>query len=176
MADTTNFIAVDIGASGGRVMLGRWDGRRFTLEELRRFWNGPVEQGGHIHWDAPRLLGEIRAGLADYAARDGGPLAGLAIDTWAVDYGLLDAEGRLLGAPYHYRDRRTQGVPAQVDGIVPPERLYAITGIQRLPFNTIYQLVCAQGDRQLDPAATLLLMPDLLTYWLTGRAVAEYTN
>ncbi|NNJ11478.1 rhamnulokinase [Chloroflexales bacterium ZM16-3] len=176
MAGTTNFLAVDIGASSGRVMLGRWDGQRFSLEELRRFWNGPVEQGEHIHWDAARLLAEIKAGLADYAARDGSPLAGIGIDTWAVDYGLLDAGGRLLCNPYHYRDRRTQGVPAQVDVIISPERLYAITGIQRLPFNTIYQLFSAKGDSQLAAAETLLLMPDLLGYWLTGRRVAEYTN
>ncbi|MBX0329269.1 rhamnulokinase [Oscillochloris sp. ZM17-4] len=177
MADTTNFIAVDIGASSGRVMLGRWDGARLALEELRRFWNGADEQGdGHLHWDAPRLLDEIRAGLAAYAARSSAPLAGIGIDTWAVDYGLLDGQGRLLGDPYAYRDWRTQGVPAQVDLIIPPERLYAITGIQRLPFNTIYQLFSARGDPQLAAAETLLLMPDLLGYWLTGRRVAEYTN
>lgn len=177
MADTTNFLAVDIGASSGRVMLGRWDGARFALEELRRFWNGTHEQDdGHLHWDAPRLLDEIRAGLAAYAARFDAPLAGIGIDTWAVDYGLLDGQGRLLGNPYAYRDRRTQGVPAQVDAIVPPARLYALTGIQRLPFNTIYQLFSAKGDPQLEAAATLLLMPDLLGYWLTGRKVAEYTN
>ncbi len=176
MSNSVNFIAVDIGAASGRVMLGRWDGARFALEELHRFGNGPVEQGGHLHWDALRLLAEIYTGLAAYTARHTEPLAGIGIDTWAVDYGLLDAEGHLLGYPYHYRDRRTRGVPALVDAIMSPERLYAITGIQRLPFNTIYQLASALGDPQLHEAATLLLMPDLLTYWLTGRMVAEYTN
>jgi rhamnulokinase len=134
MRDTTNFIAVDIGASSGRVMLGRWDGARFTLEDLHRFWNGPVEQGGQLRWNAPRLLAEIQAGLAAYASRSDAPLAGIGIDTWAVDYG------------------------------------------QRLPFNTIYQLASAAGDPQLAAAETLLLMPDLLAYWLTGQRVAEYTN
>jgi rhamnulokinase len=176
MADTIHFLAVDIGASSGRVILGRWDGARFGLEELRRFSNRPLEQGGHLHWDAPRLLAEIQAGLAMYAARDGAPLAGLGIDTWAVDYGLLDSAGQLLGNPYAYRDRRTQGVPALVDALVPPERLYAITGIQRLPFNTLYQLFSAKGDPQLAAAESLLLLPDLLGYWLTGRRAAEYTN
>jgi rhamnulokinase len=176
MGDNIHFIAIDIGAASGRVMLGCWDGVRFTLEELHRFWNGPVEQGGHLHWDALRLLSEIYTGLAAYTAHHAEPLAGIGIDTWAVDYGLLDAEGHLLDYPYHYRDRRTRGVPALVDAIISPEQLYAITGIQRLPFNTIYQLASAISDPQLSDAETLLLMPDLLTYWLTGRMVAEYTN
>lgn len=178
MSDTTNFLAVDIGASSGRAILGRWDGERFALEELHRFWNGPVEEGGHLHWDAARLWQEVQAGLAAYAAKDGRPLAGIGIDTWAVDYGLLDAEGRLLGNPYHYRDRRTEGVPAWVDTRIPPDELFATTGLQRLPLNTLYQLAAAAraGDRDLAAAETLLLMPDLFHYWMTGRKVAEYTN
>jgi len=175
---TTNFLAVDIGASSGRVMVGRWDGARFALDELHRFPNGPVEEGGHLHWDAGRLWQEIQAGIAAYAAHDGAPLAGLGIDTWAVDYGLLDAGGRLLGNPFHYRDRRTEGVPALVDGVVPPAELYAVTGIQRLPLNTLYQLAAAarSDDGLLAAADTLLLMPDLFHFWLTGRRAAEYTN
>lgn len=120
MSETTNFLAVDIGASSGRVILGRWDGGRFALDELHRFPNGPVEEGGHLHWDAEGLWREIQAGVAAYAARHSAPLAGIGVDTWAVDYGLLDADGRLLGKPYHYRDRRTEGVPAIVDGVAPP--------------------------------------------------------
>jgi rhamnulokinase len=178
MSATTNFLAVDIGASSGRVMLGRWDGERFALAELHRFPNGPVEAGGHIHWDAGQLWQEIQAGIRAYAAQHDAPLAGIGIDTWAVDYGLLDAEGRLLGNPFHYRDRRTEGVPALVDAVIPPAELYALTGIQRLPLNTLYQLAAAAraGDPQLAAAETLLLMPDLFHYWLTGRKVAEYTN
>jgi rhamnulokinase len=178
MSATTNFLAVDIGASSGRVIVSRWDGERFALEELHRFPNGPLEQDGHLHWDAERLWQELQAGIAAYAARERAPLAGIGIDTWAVDYGLLDAQGRLLGKPYHYRDWRTAGVPALVDGLVPPDELYAITGIQRLPLNTLYQLAAAAqaGDPQLDAAETLLLMPDLFHFWLTGRKVAEYTN
>jgi rhamnulokinase len=175
---TTNFLAVDIGASSGRVIVARWDGQRFTLEELHRFENGPVEEGGHLHWDAARLWAEVKAGIARYAAHDGAPLAGIGVDTWAVDYGLLDADGRLLGNPYNYRDQRTVGVPARVDERVSPERLYALTGIQRLPINTLYQLASASlsGDPQLAEAATLLLIPDLFHYWMAGRKVAEYTN
>jgi rhamnulokinase len=175
---TTNFLAIDIGASSGRVIVGRWDGQRFALEELHRFENGPLEEGGHLHWDAARLWAEAKAGIARYAAQDGAPVAGIGVDTWAVDYGLLDAEGRLLGNPYNYRDHRTAGAPAMVDGRVSPERLYALTGIQRLPINTLYQLASASsgGDPQLAEAATLLLIPDLFHYWMTGRKVAEYTN
>ena len=178
MSETASFLAVDIGASSGRVMLGRWDGGRFALEERHRFWTGPVEEGGHLHWDAPRLWQEIQAGIRAYASQHAAPLAGIGVDTWAVDYGLLDADGRLLGNPYHYRDRRTEGAPALVDQVVPPAELYALTGIQRLPLNTLYQLAAAArlGDPQLASAETLLLMPDLFHYWLTGRKVAEYTN
>lgn len=178
MSETASFLAVDIGASSGRVMLGRWGGGRFALEELHRFWNGPVEEGGRLHWGAQRLWQEIQAGIRAYASQHAAPLAGIGVDTWAVDYGLLDADGRLLGNPYHYRDRRTEGAPALVDAVVPPAELYALTGIQRLPLNTLYQLAAAArlGDPQLAAAETLLLMPDLFHYWLTGRKVAEYTN
>ncbi len=107
-------------------------------------------------------------------SRSNGPYT----DTWAVDFGLLDAQGQLLGNPYHYRDRRTEGVPQHVDQRVPPQRLYTQTGIQQLPINTLYQLVSMQlhHDPQLAAARTLLLMPDLFPYWMTGRTVAEYTN
>jgi rhamnulokinase len=159
-------------------MLGRWDGECFALDELHRFWNGPLEQGGHMYWDARRLWQEIQAGLAAYTASHHAPLAGIGIDTWAVDYGLLDAHGNLLGNPYHYRDQRTVGLPALVDAQIPPEELYGRTGIQRLPLNTLYQLAAAAQSRdpQLAAAETLLLMPDLFHFWLTGERGAEYTN
>lgn len=178
MSETTNFLAIDIGASSGRVILGRWDGERFALEELHRFPNGSIEADGYLHWDAQHLWREIQVGIAAYASRDTAPLAGIGIDTWAVDYGLLDTEGRLLGNPYHYRDRRTDGVPDRADLKLSPAELYARTGIQRLPFNTLYQLSAAAeaGDGQLAAADTLLLIPDLFHFWLTGRKVAEYTN
>ena len=175
---TTNFLAIDLGASSGRVMLGRWDGRRFALDEIYRFANGPVEIAGHLHWDVQRLWHEVRTGIARYAAQDATPLTGIGIDTWGVDFGLLDATGRLLHLPFHYRDHRTAGIAELVDAHIPQERLYALTGIQRLQFNTLYQLYSL---RQADPAAlaaadTLLLMPDLFHFWMTGRRVAEYTN
>ncbi|HEY0604363.1 MAG TPA: rhamnulokinase family protein [Herpetosiphonaceae bacterium] len=178
MSQTTNFLAIDIGASSGRVMLGRWNGRRFDLRELHRFPNIPLEERDSLHWNVQQLWHEIKAGIRAYATQHDEPLAGIGIDTWAVDYGLLDAAGNLLGNPYHYRDRRTVGVPQQVDRRIPPQRLYEQTGMQRLPFNTLYQLFSMQQHRdpQLAAVDTLLLMPDLFHYWLTGRKVAEYTN
>ncbi|MEN9937175.1 MAG: hypothetical protein RLZZ387_3754 [Chloroflexota bacterium] len=177
MSTTTNYLAIDIGASSGRVMVGRWDGQRLAIEELHRFSNGPIEEDGHMHWDALRLWREVQAGIARFAER-GEPLAGIGVDTWAIDYGLLDEGGDLLGNPYHYRDRRTAGVPQYVDTRVPSAEVYAQTGIQRMPINTLYQIVsmARAQDPQLAAARTLLLMPDLLHYWMTGRAVAEYSN
>ena len=178
MRQATHFLAIDLGASSGRVIVGIWEGGQFALQELHRFPNGPVAVLGHLHWDILRLWQEIQTGIARYAAEYDAPLAGIGIDTWAVDFGLLDAAGRLLGNPYHYRDPRTTGMPEAVDARVSPERLFAQTGIQRLPINTLYQLVGMRENRdpQLDAAATLLLIPDLFGYWLTGRRVAEYTN
>src|SRR5215212_9210740 len=140
MSKTANFLAVDLGAASGRVMLGAWDGARFTLDELHRFPNGPVAVGGHLYWDVLRLWQEIKTGIGQYATHYPTPPAGIGIDTWAIDFALLDRAGRLLGNPYHYRDRRTSGLPEQVGALVPPARLYAQTGIQRMPINTLYQL------------------------------------
>lgn len=178
MSDTTNMLAIDLGASSGRVMLGGWDRQRFELRELYRFPNGPVAVRGHLHWDVLRLWQEITTGIARYTAQNNRPLAGIGIDTWAVDFALLDSAGQLLGNPYHYRDRRTAGMLEFVDQQLSSARLYARTGIQRMPINTLYQLASMHqyGDPQLDAAMTLLLIPDLFHYWLTGRAVAEYTN
>src|SRR5436190_14806629 len=182
MSDTANFLAIDLGASSGRVILGQYAGatgaQRFELHELHRFWNGPVHVMGHIHWDVLRLWDEINRGIARYAAQYNEPLTGIGVDSWAIDFGLLDEAGRLLGNPYHYRDRRTEGMPDAVDRHVPPQKLYAKTGIQRLPINTLYQLASMRNanDPQLAVAKTLPLIPDLFHYWLTGRAVAEYTN
>jgi rhamnulokinase len=178
MSQATDFLAIDLGASSGRVMLGRWDGRRFDLRELHRFPNGPVSVMGRQHWDVLRLWQEVKEGIARYARQHDAPPAGIGIDTWAVDFALLDEAGEMLGNPYHYRDRRTEGIPEYVDGRVSPQHLYGRTGIQRLPINTLYQLVSMRrvDDPRLDAAKTFLLVPDLFHYWMTGRIVAEYTN
>jgi rhamnulokinase len=176
MSQTVNFLAVDLGASSGRVMLAGWDGERFELQELHRFANDPVHVLGHMHWDVLRLWSEIKAGLAHYAARFDAPLAGIGVDTWGVDFALLDRSGNLIGNPVAYRDPRTDGMIERVFEIVPRGRVFAQTGIQVMPINTLYQLMSMAGDPQLDAAETLLLMPDLFHYWLTGTKAVEYTN
>jgi rhamnulokinase len=163
--------AVDLGASGGRVMAGQVSAAGVELHEVHRFPNEPVAAGGTLYWDILRLYAEVRHGLA--AAARSFPLASAGIDSWGVDYGLLDETGALLGNPVHYRDARTTGLPARVHAAVPAAELYAVTGIQQLPFNTIYQLAATP---MLPHAATMLLIPDLLAYWLTGVPGAEITN
>ena len=163
--------AVDLGASGGRVMAGQVSDSGVTVHEVHRFPNEPVAVGGTLYWDILRLYAEVRHGLAAAARRFA--LAGVGIDSWGVDYGLLDASGALLGNPVHYRDARTEGVTARVHAAVPAAELYAVTGIQQLAFNTIYQLA---ATAMLPHAATMLLIPDLLAYWLTGVTGAEITN
>lgn len=174
---TANFLAVDLGASGGRVMLGRWDGARFDLTELHRFGNGPVSIHGRLHWDHLRLWEEILIGLRAYTARFDDLPAGIGVDTWGVDYALLDRTGKLLGNPYHYRDHATDGMMEQVFARVPRREIYAATGIQFMQLNTLYQLFARvlAGDPHLEWADTLLFTPDLFHYWLTGRKAAEYT-
>ena len=140
MAELADFLAVDLGASGGRVLLGRWDGNAFDLQEVHRFPNGPVSVLGHLHWDVLRLWSEIQAGLARYDTRVDGQLAGIGLDTWGVDFGMLDGAGRLLGNPYHYRDSRTNGVVERAFRRVPRREIFEQTGIQFIQFNTLFQL------------------------------------
>ena len=162
------FAAVDLGASSGRVMVGRFDGGSLALTQVNRFANEPVRVRGTLYWDILALYRGVLAGLA--AA---GPVDGIGIDTWAVDYGLIDAGGRLLGNPVHYRDGRTDGVPDRVATVIGEDKLYAQTGLQKQPFNTIYQLL---AEPLAESADRMLLIPDLLAYWLTGVAGAEFTN
>jgi rhamnulokinase len=144
------------------------------LSEAHRFANIPVTARGTLHWDILRLYAGVLTGIR-IADRDC-ELASVGIDSWGVDFGLVDASGALLGNPVHYRDARTAGVADRVLALVPAAELYATTGTQQLPFNTIYQLAAAAGTPQLEAARTLLLIPDLLAYWLTGIAAAEVTN
>ncbi|SNS29834.1 rhamnulokinase [Actinomadura mexicana] len=162
------FAAVDLGASSGRVMAGRVGPGTLVLEEIRRFPNRPVRVNGTLHWDILGLYGNVLDGLRS-APRG---LASVGIDSWAVDYGLLDAGGALLGNPVHYRDARTDGVLERVRAELGEDLLYQSSGLQFLPFNTIYQLAADDLCR----AETLLLIPDLLAYWLTGEIGAERTN
>lgn len=175
--DELSLLAFDYGASGGRAMLGGYRDGKLTLRTVHRFANRPVSIGGHLHWDFPELLAQLKRGLSIGWRAAAGRLASVGIDTWGVDYGLLDADGKLLGPPYHYRDRRTAGLREDAFAAVPPERIYETTGIASLPFNTIYQLLAAKArtPEVLDRAETMLMMPDLLGYFLTGEKLTEYT-
>ncbi|MEJ5311986.1 MAG: rhamnulokinase family protein [Anaerolineae bacterium] len=172
------FLAVDLGAESGRVVAGTFDGARIALEEVHRFPNGPVNVMGHLHWDVLRLWGDIKAGLAKAAQRYGDRIAGIGLDTWGVDFGLLDANDELLGNPYHYRDSRTDGMMERAFAKVSREAIFEATGIQFLQLNTLIQLVAMVEARspQLEMAHTLLMMPDLLNFWLTGRKANEFSD
>ena len=174
-------VAVDLGASSARVMLGRVGDRTLDLRELHRAPNRPVRLPSGLHWDVLALYAAVLDGLraagreSGQAGQSGQPDS-MGIDSWAVDYGLLDADGALLGNPHHHRDSRTDGVLDQAFAKVPAQEIYRITGLQFLPFNTAYQLLSALGSAQLDAAERLLLVPDLLAYWLTGVQATEATN
>ncbi|WP_406691660.1 rhamnulokinase family protein [Saccharopolyspora sp. ID03-671] len=168
--ESPTFAAVDLGASSGRVVLGRLAAGRLETREVHRFANGPVPLPDGLHWDAVGLFREVLAGLR----RAGEPVS-VGVDSWAVDYGLIDAAGSLLGEPFHYRDSRTDTVAESfADSFGAPE-LFSRNGLQFLPFNTIFQLAASEGAA-LEAAETLLLIPDLIGYWLTGQVGAELTN
>lgn len=164
--------AVDLGATSGRVMRAVIGPERLELVEVARFPNGPVKRAGGLHWDIEALRGHIMAGLRAALAEDPA-ITSIGIDSWAVDYALM-AGDRMLGTPFHYRDDRTARGVAAVHAVVPPDELYAASGLQHLSFNTVFQLA-ADGDA-LAEADRFLLIPDLVAYWLTGRSVAESTN
>ncbi|MFD3501363.1 rhamnulokinase family protein [Streptomyces sp. NPDC058676] len=170
-ANEKSYAAVDLGASSGRVMVGRVGPDSLELTEAHRFPNRPVRVPEGLRWDILGLYRGVLDGL-----RAAGRVDSVGIDSWAVDYGLLDADGALLGNPVHYRDARTEGVAEKVWATVPAEELYAATGLQYAPFNTLYQLTAARSSDQLAHARRLLLIPDLLTYWLTGEQGMELTN
>lgn len=172
---TANHLAIDFGAESGRGVLGRFDGERVALQEVHRFPNDPVRLPDGLHWDALRLFAETTTALGKAATATDGRLASVGVDAWGVDYGLLDRDGALLGAPYHYRDPRTTGMVDLAARLVPPAELYGVTGIQTMPINTLYQLLAARAAPALSVAETLLLIPDLLGYWLSGERRAEAT-
>ncbi|MGP4007451.1 rhamnulokinase [Streptomyces sp. 4N124] len=166
-----SYAAVDLGASSGRVMVGRVGPDSLELTEAHRFVNRPVRVPEGLRWDVLGLYAGVLDGL-----KASGQVDSVGIDSWAVDYGLLDADGALLGNPVHYRDARTEGIAEKVWATVPAPELYAATGLQYAPFNTLYQLVAARSTQQLAHAKRLLLVPDLLAYWLTGEQGTELTN
>jgi rhamnulokinase len=169
------YLAFDFGAESGRAVLGRLHSGVLTIEEIHRFPNESIEYGGSLRWDVARLWTEVRKALARVGELT---LTGIGVDAWGVDYALLGDDGGLLENPYHYRDRRTEGVMQEVFGRVSREEIYRTTGIQFMAINTLYQLYAAQRrtPQMLHAAKSLVTIPDLFNYWLTGNAVCEFTN
>jgi len=168
------YLAFDIGAESGRAVLARVTAETIAIEEVRRFPNQPLQEAGSLRWDVKRLWDDIRKVLANMDCE----LQGVGVDTWGVDYALLDKSGELVEYPYHYRDSRTRGIPEEVFGAVSKEEIYSTTGIQFMPINTLYQLF-AQKKRSpevLSRAKRMVMIPDLFHYWMTGNAVCEFTN
>ena len=175
---TQRFLAFDLGAESGRAIVGQFDGECLQLRDLHRFPNGPVRLPDGLHWDVLRLWTEIKQGIG-LALRDHGrDLGSIGIDTWGVDYALLDRDGALVGNPYHYRDARTDGMLEKAFRRVPRAEIFAQTGIQFLPINSLYQLLAmaVRNSPQLEIARTFLTIPDLFNQWLTGQAVCEFSN
>jgi rhamnulokinase len=169
-------IAVDLGAESGRVMRADFDGRRLTMNEVHRFPNVPVWVGETLHWDVLRLWGDITAGIR--AVLYGAPAHSIGVDTWGVDFALLDRDGNLLSNPVHYRDRRTEGLMDWVFERVPRREVFARTGIQFMSINGLYQFasLVKSNSPLLEVATTFLTIPDLFNYWLSGSRTCEFTH
>lgn len=170
-------LAIDLGASSGRGIVGTFDGERISLAENHRFSNDPVMTAGQFTWDILRIFFEIKNSIRQCALSEDKNISSIGIDTWGVDFGLLDKGGKLLGNPVHYRDARNAGMPEYSYGIVPRDELYAHTGIQVIDFNTLFQLLSLKKNspEYLDVAQDMLFVPDLLNYFLTGKKQTEYT-
>ena len=168
-------LAFDLGAESGRAVLGRVRSGVLSIEEVHRFANEPVEYGGSIHWDVPRLWFEMRKAFSMIEEQW---LGGVGVDAWGVDYALLGQHGELIENPYHYRDRRTEGAMEAVLTKLSKQEIYRRTGIQFMPINTLYQLFAAQRDSPelLRAAHRLVTIPDLFHFWMSGTAVCEFTN
>ncbi len=177
MAEAT-FLAADLGASSGRIVAGRFDGNRLELDEIHRFPNGPVAVGGTMYWDALAQWREIQDGLRKASDRYPNQIKSVGVDTWGVDYALLTRDHELLGNPVHHRDRRTDGVMQQAFETVPRDKIFAATGLQFLPFNTLFQLLAMRqaNSAMLEVADALLMMPDLFHWMLSGEMATEMTN
>ena len=173
---TQNILAFDFGAESGRAVLGAFDGRTIQLKEVHRFPNKPVRVGRHFHWNVLALWDEITTGIRKAAQENN--ISSIGIDTWAVDFALLDANDELIGNPYHYRDSHTDGILDEAFKLLPRAEIYAQTGLQFLQFNTLYQLFAMQHAQspKLQHARSLLMIPDLFHFWLTGIKACEFTN
>jgi len=172
-----NFVACDLGAESGRSILGLLDEKHLALQEIHRFSNIPVLLPDGLHWDALRLWYEIQEGIAEANRKSGNQVISLGLDTWGVDFGLLDKQGALLSNPFHYRDNRTDGKMEAAFRRMPREDIFNLTGIQFMQLNTLYQLLALVENKSpvLEIAETFLTMPDLFNYWMTGEKVCEFS-
>ncbi|MDQ2732862.1 MAG: rhamnulokinase [Armatimonadota bacterium] len=172
-----NYLALDLGAESGRGVLGKLEGDRLEIQEVHRWANRPAALPDGIHWDILGQFNEIKTAIAAAGRHQASPLQGIAVDTWGVDYALLDQRGDLLGVPFHYRDHRTDGVMDRVFSQVSKEEIFNWTGIQFMQLNTLFQLAAAreQNSPALDAAHRLLFLPDLFHYWLSGEQTCEFT-
>ena len=177
MSTGKRYIAVDLGAESGRVMLGSVSGEKITLEEIHRFLNGPSEQSGSLRWDFSKLFSEVKIGIGKAVKTAGGDVYGIGVDTWGVDYGFVDERGKLVENPYHYRDGRTSGMIEKSFEFMPKREIYENTGLQFMLFNTLYQLLSARLGNSLVKLQPhkLLFMADLISFHLCGKQYAEYT-
>lgn len=177
MTTTTNFLAFDLGAESGRAVVGRFDGERLSLEEMHRFANGPTRIHDSLYWNALNLFAEMKHGLAKTVNERGLEVTAVGVDTWGVDFGLLDRAGQLIGQPYHYRDSRTNGMVEKAFEIVPRRDIFEQTGLQFMQLNSLFQLLALvqQKSPTLEISDSLLFMPDLFNYWFTGQKANEYT-
>lgn len=167
------YLAADFGGGSGRVIAGWLEDGKLTMEEIHRFGNRQVRLGDHVYWDFPALFEDMKAGLKK-AASKGYEVESIGVDTWGVDFGLIDRDGQLLGNPVCYRDARTAGMTEKLFETLNPTEHYATTGIQVMEINTLAQLLSIKGTAQLEAAEHLLFMPDLFSYFLTGKATNEY--
>jgi len=177
MAQIKRYIAVDLGAESGRVMLGLLSAKKLVLEEIHRFSSIPLEQNGSLRWDFSRQVGEVQTGIAKAVKRADGAIAGIGVDSWGVDFGLIDADGRLVENPYCYRDSRTNGMMEEAFELMPKREIYENTGLQFLQFNTVYQLLAMRlaNSDALTKAKNLIFAADLFAYYLCGQVYDEYT-
>ena len=178
MTETRNYLAVDLGAESGRTIVGSLAGNRLSLTETHRFTNGAVRLPDGLHWDVLRLWSEIKAGIGISSAQFNKRLDSIGLDTWGVDFAVLDAQGALLSNPFHYRDNRTDGMLEEAFKRMPRAEIFANTGIQFMQLNTLYQLLAmsVQKSPLFDIAKTFVTIPDLFNYWLSGDITNEFTN
>jgi sugar (pentulose or hexulose) kinase len=177
MAEVKKYIAVDLGAESGRVMVGSVSADKIDLEEIHRFGNGPIEEAGSLRWDFDKLFSEVKIGIGKAAKAAGAQVCGIGVDSWGVDFGLLDADGKLIENPYHYRDSRTNGMPEKAFELMGKREIYESTGLQFLQFNSLYQLLAMRLNNSpvLAKTKNLVFIADLFSYYLCGEIFGEYS-